>query len=84
MTCRPDQSVPKDFKGDMFKTTCYKCGRPMHYVRGKRKVGDTWEEGWIIDEEYWTVKGLSSIFETEMTVKVEQEPPIVHLDWWKK
>ena len=73
MTCRPNKEVPNDFKENRFKTSCYKCGRPMWFVKGKRKVGDKWEADWLIDEEIFTSQGLSFIFDEKDLIKITKE-----------
>ncbi len=73
MTCRADEYPKEDFKGNIFKTHCYKCGRKMTIVKGKIKYGDGcgWIDEWIPDLQYWTYKALGNDDE----IKVEIEPP---------
>lgn len=71
MTCRADEYPPKDFKENIFKTHCYKCGRKMFIIKGQIKYDDKWKNEWIPDIQYWTYQALGSNDE----IKVEVEPP---------
>lgn len=79
MTCRPDGEPPKDFEGNIYKTNCYKCGRPMHFVRGSRIQPDgTKKPDWILDQEWWTAKAFNELWGDEaekINIEVDVEPP---------
>ncbi len=71
MTCRADKYPKNDFKGNIFKTHCYKCGREMNIVRGQIKYTNKWADEWIPDIQYWTYLALG----TGDDIKVEVKPP---------
>jgi hypothetical protein len=73
MTCRPDSDVPENYKGTRFQTVCYKCGRPMYWIKGQRFQDNKWIDEWLIDEEIFTDAGLSMAFNSPKTLKISKE-----------
>ena len=71
MTCGASKYPEKDFKGNTFKTNCYKCGCEMTIVKGQLKLEDIWEDTWIPDIQYWTYIALNGADD----IKVEVVPP---------
>lgn len=89
MTCRPDQSPPKDFAGDEFVTCCYKCGRKMVFVRGERLIpavlqGEqtkVWRKDWILDQEVWTHRFWMNTYTDEQK---KADPTLDSIKWEKE
>ena len=71
MTCRPSKYPNLDDLNPTFKTHCYRCGRPMLFVKVVRK--ETGEVEPISDDQWSQDEFFHNFMNVERTYEVSEE-----------